>query len=60
MTSLVAVAAVMIANPRCPSCGTRMHLVRILPINSDGDERTYECLRCEYEFTEAVKFRKAS
>jgi hypothetical protein len=56
---------VVIVRPDCPTCGTRMSLVRIFP-DKPGydqrtygyDQRTYECPRCEHEITETVRFQK--
>jgi hypothetical protein len=50
---------VVVARPKCTTCGTRMSLVRIFPDKPGYDQRTYECPRCEREVTEIVRFRKA-
>jgi hypothetical protein len=41
--------------PACPTCGSRMSLVRIFPDRSGHDQHTYECPRCADEITEIVR-----
>jgi hypothetical protein len=43
--------------PACPTCGSRMLLVRIFP-DKPHDQHTYECPRCADEITEIVQFEK--
>ena len=50
----------VIACPSCPRCGSRMRLAIICPTALGRDERTYECLRCEYEVVEDFQIKKAS
>jgi endogenous inhibitor of DNA gyrase (YacG/DUF329 family) len=50
---------IIIIRPSCPTCGTRMSLVRIFPDKPGYDQRTFECPRCEHEVTEIVRFKKA-
>jgi len=45
--------------PACPTCGSRMSLVRIFPYKPGHDQHTYECPRCADEITEIVQFVKA-
>jgi len=45
--------------PACPTCGSRMVLVRIFPDKPGRDQHTYECPRCADEITEIVQFVKA-
>jgi Zn finger protein HypA/HybF involved in hydrogenase expression len=45
--------------PACPTCGSRMLLVRIFPHRPGHDEHTYECPRCADETTEIVQSKKA-
>ena len=45
--------------PACPTCGSRMLLVRIFPHKPGRDQHTYECPRCADEITEIVHFVKA-
>jgi hypothetical protein len=46
-----------IVRPPCPTCGTRMLLVRIEPDEPDHDKRTFECAKCGNEHSEIVKFK---
>ena len=46
--------------PACPTCGSRMLLVRIFPDKPGRDQHTYECPRCADEITEIVQFVKAN
>jgi hypothetical protein len=41
--------------PACPTCGSRMLLVRIFPDKPGHDQHTYECSRCADEITEIVQ-----
>ena len=45
--------------PACPTCGSRMLLVRIFPDKPGHDQYTYECPRCADEITEIVQSVKA-
>jgi DNA-directed RNA polymerase subunit RPC12/RpoP len=45
--------------PACPTCGSRMLLVRIFPDKPGHDQHTYECPRCADEITEIVQSVKA-
>ena len=45
--------------PACPTCGSRMLLVRIFPDKPGHDQHTYECSRCADEIAEIVQFVKA-
>ena len=45
--------------PACPTCGSRMLLVRIFPDKLGHDQHTYECPRCADEITEIVQSEKA-
>ena len=47
------------SRPACPTCGSRMLLVRIFPDKPGHDQHTYECPRCADEITEIVEFVKA-
>jgi hypothetical protein len=58
MTTVIAKPPRGIARPICPTCGTRMSLVRIFPDSPGYDQRTYECPRCAHEIAEIVKFQK--
>jgi endogenous inhibitor of DNA gyrase (YacG/DUF329 family) len=51
--------SVVVVRPNCPTCGTRMSLVRIFPDKPGYDQRTFECPRCQHEITEIVQFQKA-
>lgn len=53
-------APMVFAMPKCPRCGSQMSLVHIFPHGQGQDQRTYECLRCEYEISEIVKFNSAA
>jgi hypothetical protein len=35
-----------IERPRCPMCGTRMSLARIVPAPNGNDVLSFECIRC--------------
>jgi len=52
MAADIGYLARVIACPSCPRCGTRMVLVSIFPNKPGGDQRIYECPRCEHEVTE--------
>jgi hypothetical protein len=41
----------------CPKCGLPMWLVRLLPVDTQHDERTFECQVCERSENMIVKFR---
>jgi predicted RNA-binding Zn-ribbon protein involved in translation (DUF1610 family) len=45
--------------PACPTCGSRMSLVRIFPDRPGQDQHTYECPWCGDEITEIVQSMKA-
>ena len=45
--------------PACPTCGSRMLLVRIFPDKPGRDQHTYECPRCTDEITKIVQLVKA-
>jgi len=45
--------------PACPTCGSRMLLVRIFPDKPGHEQHTYECPRCADEITEIVQSVKA-
>ena len=45
--------------PACPTCGSRMLLVRIFPDKPGHHQHTYECPRCADEITEIVQSEKA-
>ena len=45
--------------PACPTCGSRMLLVRSFPDKPSYDQHTYECPRCADEITEIVQSVKA-
>lgn len=46
-----------IANPHCERCGAMMWLARIEPDEADHDRRTFECIGCDHQKTEVVKYR---
>jgi DNA-directed RNA polymerase subunit RPC12/RpoP len=45
--------------PACPTCGSRMLLVRIFPDRPGQDQHTYACSRCADEITEIVRAPRA-
>jgi endogenous inhibitor of DNA gyrase (YacG/DUF329 family) len=59
MATIIANPPSVVVRPNCPTCGTRMSLVRIFPDKPGYDQRTYECPRCQHEITEIVQFQKA-
>jgi endogenous inhibitor of DNA gyrase (YacG/DUF329 family) len=58
MATIIAHPPSVVARPNCPTCGTRMSLVRIFPDKPGYDQRTYECPRCQHDVTEIVQFQK--
>jgi DNA-directed RNA polymerase subunit RPC12/RpoP len=49
----------LIAAPRCPKCGAQTILVRVFP-DRLGDQRLYECAKCEHEVIEAGQFKRTA
>jgi transposase-like protein len=43
--------------PKCPRCGSPMHLERIEPDKPQYDRRTFRCETCGGSVSETVKFR---
>jgi hypothetical protein len=41
--------------PACPTCGSRMLLLRIFPERPGHNQHTYECPRCADEIMEIVR-----
>ena len=50
-------ARLVLSQPTCPQCDTRMWLVRIEPDEPDHDKRIFECPRGEKVVSEIVKYR---
>jgi tRNA(Ile2) C34 agmatinyltransferase TiaS len=50
-------ARLVLYNPVCPKCETRMWLSRIEPDVPGHDKRTFECPRCENVVSETFKYR---
>ena len=47
-----------IGQRRCPVCGIPMFMARIEPTDVGGqDQRTFECVTCDYAETTLVQFR---
>ena len=44
-------------SPKCPRCGSPMHLERIEPEKPQHDRRVFHCRTCGESVTETVKFR---
>ena len=59
MATIIGKPPAVFGRPACPTCGTRMLLVRIFPDRPGNDQHTYECPRCADEITEIVQFVKA-
>ena len=59
MTTVTCKPPAFLLLPACPTCGSRMVLVRVFPDKPGYDQHTYECPRCADEFTEIVQFVKA-
>src|SRR4029079_14617233 len=45
--------------PKCESCDSRMWLLEIEAVGSDGDRRTFECIDCKRLMIEVVDHRLA-
>jgi hypothetical protein len=45
--------------PKCESCDSRMWLLEIEAVGSDGDRRTFECIDCKSLMIEVVDHRLA-
>ena len=50
-------ARLVLQQPSCPKCGARMWLVRIEPDEPGHDRRTFECIECNKEVVEVVKWK---
>ena len=59
MATIIGKPRAVFGRPACPTCGTRMLLVRIFPDKPGHDQRTFECPRCADEITEVVQSVKA-
>src|SRR3974390_2940182 len=59
MATITAKPPRVFMRPACPTCGSRMSLVRIFPDKPGHDQYTYECPRCADEITEIVQSEKA-
>ena len=59
MATIIGKPPAVFGRPACPTCGTRMLLVRIFPDKPGHDQRTFECPRCADEITEVVQSVKA-
>ena len=46
-----------VSTPKCPRCGSPMHLERIEPDKPQHDRRIFRCAACDESVTETVKFR---
>ena len=46
-----------VTTPRCPRCGSPMHLERIEPDKPQHDRRTFRCQECGEQVSETVKYR---
>jgi len=55
MATITAKPPRVFMRPACPTCGSRMLLVRIFPDKPGHDQYTYECPRCADEITEIVR-----
>jgi len=47
----------LIPQPKCERCGAIMFLTRIEPDKPDHDKRVFECIECNNEKIEVVKYR---
>lgn len=43
--------------PKCPHCGSPMHLERIEPDKPLHDRRTFQCEGCGESVSETIKYR---
>jgi len=43
--------------PKCPRCGSPMHLERIEPDKPQHDRRVFRCDQCGESTSETVKYR---
>ena len=59
MATIIGKPPAVFGRPACPTCGSRMLLVRIFPDKPGHDQYTYECPRCADEITEIVQSVKA-
>jgi hypothetical protein len=50
-------ARLVLNEPVCPKCGTRMWLVRIEPDKPGHDKRTFKCTQCENVVNEVFRYR---
>ena len=55
MATIIGKPPAVFRRPACPTCGTRMLLVRIFPDKPGHEQRTFECPRCADEITEIVQ-----
>jgi DNA-directed RNA polymerase subunit RPC12/RpoP len=55
MATITAKPPRVFMRPACPTCGSRMLLVRIFPDKPGQDQYTYECPRCADEITEIIQ-----
>ena len=49
-------ATIEIHTPKCPRCGSAMHLERIEPERPQYDRRTFRCDRCGESTSQTVKY----
>jgi len=43
--------------PKCPRCGSSMHLERIEPDKPEYDRRIFRCQTCGESVSETIKYR---
>jgi ribosomal protein S27AE len=41
----------------CPKCGELMFIARLERYDADHDQRTFQCIICDYVETTVVKFK---
>jgi len=46
-----------VTTPKCPRCGSPMHLERIEPDQPQHDRRIFRCNACSESVSETVKYR---
>jgi len=46
-----------VTTPKCPRCGSPMHLERIEPDKPQHDRRIFRCEACGESVSETVKYR---
>jgi transposase-like protein len=57
MTSEQTTTTAEAVTPKCPRCGSAMHLERIEPDKPQHDRRIFRCDKCGESSSETVKYR---